>query len=232
MVTTCCGSNKKMTSENANLDKQTILANGLWHNNAIFAQLLGMCPLLGVTTTAANGFWMGAITLLVLLTSNSVVSLVRHWIPREVRIPAYITIIATFVTIFGMAMNAWMHDTYLILGLFIPLIVVNCAILGRAEAFASKNNLLDSLVDALGMGLGFTSALVILGSVREVLGKGELFGFNVFGANYPDMIMFILPPGAFIALGMILAVVNRINQQRAIVKEKAISVSNIQLERA
>jgi len=204
----------------ANLNKQMILVNGLWHNNAIFAQLLGMCPLLGVTTTAANGFWMGAITLLVLLASNSVVSLVRHWIPREVRIPAYITIIATFVTIFGMAMNAWMHATYLILGLFIPLIVVNCAILGRAEAFASKNTLTDSLVDALGMGLGFTSALVILGAVRELFGKGQLFGIDILGANYPNFIMFILPPGAFIALGLILAVVNRINQQRAHVREQ------------
>ncbi|MDX8414011.1 MAG: electron transport complex subunit E [Mariprofundales bacterium] len=212
------------------MNKQTILTNGLWHNNAIFAQLLGMCPLLGVTTTAANGFWMGAITLLVLLASNSVVSLVRHWIPQEVRIPAYITIIATFVTIFGMAMNAWMHATYLILGLFIPLIVVNCAILGRAEAFASKNNLSDALVDALGMGLGFTAALVALGGVRELLGKGELFAIDVLGTSYPDMIMFILPPGAFIALGVILAVVNRINQRRAIVKNRPIEANSMKLE--
>jgi len=207
--------------------RRKILADGLWHNNAVFAQLLGMCPLLGVTTTAANGFWMGAITLLVLLTSNSVVSLLRYWIPREVRIPAYITIIATFVTIFGMAMNAWMHDTYLILGLFIPLIVVNCSILGRAEAFASKNTLSDSLIDALGMGLGFTAALVMLGAVRELFGKGELFGMDLLGTNYPDFIMFILPPGAFIALGLILAVINRINQQRALShqKEKQIQVA-------
>jgi len=212
------------------MNKQTILTNGLWHNNAVFAQLLGMCPLLGVTTTAANGFWMGAITLLVLLTSNSVVSLVRHWIPREVRIPAYITIIATFVTIFSMAMNAWMHATYLILGLFIPLIVVNCTILGRAEAFASKNSLSDSLIDALGMGLGFTAALVVLGGVRELLGKGELFGIDLLGANYPDMIMFILPPGAFIALGVILAVVNRINQHRATVKARPIEANSMKLE--
>ena len=202
-------------------DKREILTNGLWHNNAVFAQLLGMCPLLGVTTTAANGFWMGAITLLVLLTSNSVVSLVRHWIPREVRIPAYITIIATFVTIFGMAMNAWMHATYLVLGLFIPLIVVNCTILGRAEAFASKNSLADSVVDALGMGLGFTAALVVLGGVRELFGKGELFGIDILGSHYPDVIMFILPPGAFIALGLILAGVNRINQQRAAKRQTA-----------
>jgi len=197
------------------MKKREILANGLWHNNAVFAQLLGMCPLLGVTTSAANGFWMGAITLLVLLSSNTLVSLVRHQIPHEVRIPVYITIIATFVTIFGMAMDAWMHDTFLVLGLFIPLIVVNCSILGRAEAFASKNSLGDSLIDALGMGAGFTFALVLLGGVREFLGKGELFGFNLLGANYPDFIMFVLPPGAFIALGFILAGINVIKARRA-----------------
>ncbi|MDX8409075.1 MAG: electron transport complex subunit E [Mariprofundales bacterium] len=198
------------------MEKREILANGLWHNNAVFAQLLGMCPLLGVTTSAANGFWMGAITLLVLLSSNAMVSLVRHQVPHEVRIPVYITIIATFVTIFGMAMDAWMHDTFLVLGLFIPLIVVNCSILGRAEAFASKNSLSDSLIDALWMGLGFILVLVLLGGVRELVGKGELFGFDVFGASYPDFIMFVLPPGAFIALGLILALVNRIKQQQAL----------------
>ncbi|MDQ6950149.1 MAG: electron transport complex subunit E [Mariprofundales bacterium] len=198
------------------MKKREILANGLWHNNAVFAQLLGMCPLLGVTTSAANGFWMGAITLLVLLSSNTLVSLVRHQVPHQVRIPVYITIIATFVTIFGMAMDAWMHDTFLVLGLFIPLIVVNCSILGRAEAFASKNSLGASLIDALGMGLGFTFALVVLGGVREFLGKGELFGFNLLGADYPGFIMFVLPPGAFIALGFILAVVNSIKQRRAL----------------
>ncbi len=195
---------------------RAILTDGLWHNNAVFAQLLGMCPLLGVTTTAANGFWMGVITLLVLLTSNGIVSLIRHQVPREVRIPIYITIIASFVTVFGMAMNAWMHDIYLVLGLFIPLIVVNCTILGRAEAFASKHSLRKSLVDALGMGLGFTFALVMLGAIRELLGKGAMFGVPLLGTDYPGMIMFVLPPGAFIALGLILAIVNHINQQRAL----------------
>ncbi|PJA32345.1 MAG: electron transport complex subunit RsxE [Zetaproteobacteria bacterium CG_4_9_14_3_um_filter_53_7] len=195
------------------MTKSEVFYDGFWHNNAIFAQLLGMCPLLGVTTSAGNGFWMGAATVLVLLGSNLVVSLVRGVIPKNVRIPAYITIIAAFVTIVGMAMNAWMHEMYLVLGLFIPLIVVNCAILGRAEAFASKNSVSDSLVDALAVGSGFTFALVLLGGVRELFGQGEFFGVSVFGDSYPDMLMFILPPGAFIALGFILAGVNLINRK-------------------
>jgi electron transport complex protein RnfE len=198
------------TTEPKKLD---IFADGFWHNNTIFAQLLGMCPLLGVTTSAENGFWMGAATLLVLIGSNLVVSLIRDAIPANVRIPAYITIIAAFVSMIEMAMNAWMHEMYLILGLFIPLIVVNCAILGRAEAFASKNTPINSLVDALAMGSGFTFALVLLGGVRELLGQGELFGFDILGSNYPDVLMFILPPGAFIALGFILAGVNIINRR-------------------
>ncbi len=202
-----------MPSNNDSLNKQEIFQDGFWFNNAIFAQLLGMCPLLGVTTTAENGFWMGLATLAVLLCSNLIVSLVREFIPDEVRIPSYIVIIASLVTVVELAMNAWMHDMYLILGLFIPLIVVNCAILGRAEAFASKNNVVDSVVDALGMGLGFTFALLLLGGVRELLGQGELFGFDVFGASYPDVLLFILPPGAFIALGFILAGVNLVNMK-------------------
>ncbi len=197
------------------MNKSDILADGLWRNNTIFTQLLGMCPLLGVTTSAENGFWMGAATVLVLIGSNLVVSLVRNVIPKNVRIPAYITIIAAFVTIVGMAMNAWMHEMYLILGLFIPLIVVNCAILGRAEAFASKNGVADAVTDALAVGLGFTFALVLLGGVRELLGQGSLFGFSVFGESYPDVLMFILPPGAFIALGFILAGINLINRRLA-----------------
>lgn len=193
------------------MDKSEIFVDGFWRKNTIFAQLLGMCPLLGVTTSAENGLWMGLATLLVLLGSNLVVSMVRGIIPKNVRIPSYITIIAAFVTVVGMAMNAWMHAMYLILGLFIPLIVVNCAILGRAEAFASKNTVSDSLMDALAVGLGFTFALVLLGSVRELLGQGDIFGFAVFGESYPDVLMFILPPGAFIALGFILAAINLIN---------------------
>ncbi len=197
------------------MNRSDIVADGLWNNNTIFVQLLGMCPLLGVTTSAENGFWMGAATLLVLLGSNLVVSLVRGVIPAHVRIPAYITIIAAFVTVVDMLMNAWMHQMYLVLGLFIPLIVVNCAIMGRAEAFASKNSPLDSCIDALSVGAGFTFALVLLGAVRELLGQGEVFGFDVFGESYPDMLMFSLPPGAFIALGFILAAINALNQRRA-----------------
>ena len=193
------------------MNKSDIFSDGFWHNNTVFAQLLGMCPLLGVTTSAENGFWMGAATILVLIGSNLVVSMVRGVIPKNVRIPAYITIIAAFVTVVEMAMNAWMHEMYLVLGLFIPLIVVNCAILGRAEAFASKNSVSDSFVDAIAIGTGFTFALLLLGGLREVLGQGELFGFAVFGASYPDVLMFILPPGAFIALGFILAAINIFN---------------------
>ncbi|HKJ84213.1 MAG TPA: electron transport complex subunit E [Mariprofundaceae bacterium] len=197
------------------MTKTEIFADGFWHNNTIFAQLLGMCPLLGVTTSAENGFWMGSATVLVLLGSNVVVSLIRGVIPKNVRIPAYITVIAAFVTIIGMAMDAWMHAMYLVLGLFIPLIVVNCAILGRAEAFASKHSVTDSVTDALAIGLGFTFALMLLGGVRELFGHGQLFGFHVFGDQYPDFLMFILPPGAFIALGFILAGVNVINRRMA-----------------
>lgn len=200
------------------MNKQEIFSEGFWHNNTIFAQLLGMCPLLGVTTSAENGFWMGAATTFVLIGSNLVVSLVRGVIPKNVRIPAYITIIAAFVTVVDMTMDAWVHGMYLILGLFIPLIVVNCSVLGRAEAFASKNSIGDSMVDGLAVGLGFTLALLVLGGVREVIGEGTLFGHHLFGAHYPDFLMFILPPGAFIALGFILVgvrLINRWMQRRA-----------------
>ncbi|MES0371357.1 MAG: electron transport complex subunit E [Mariprofundaceae bacterium] len=212
-------------SSEATISKQEIIADGFWHNNTIFAQLLGMCPLLGVTTSVENGFWMGAATIIVLIGSNLVVSLVRGGIPDQVRIPAYITIIAAFVTMVDMAMNAWMHEMYLILGLFIPLIVVNCAILGRAEAFASKNSVSDSLVDAIAVGAGFTFALMLLGGVRELFGQGELFGYPVFGSDYPDFLLFILPPGAFIALGFILAGVNIINRRMKTNAEKRETVA-------
>ncbi len=208
------------------MNKSEIFADGFWHNNTIFAQLLGMCPLLGVTTSAENGFWMGAATQLVLIGSNLVVSLVRGVIPKHVRIPAYITIIAAFVTIVEMAMNAWMHEMYLVLGLFIPLIVVNCAILGRAEAFASKNSVSDSVMDAVAVGLGFTFALILLGGIRELFGQGALFGFSIFGDAYPDVLMFILPPGAFIALGFILAAINLIN--RALAQRAVANANNAQ----
>jgi H+/Na+-translocating ferredoxin:NAD+ oxidoreductase subunit E len=212
------------------MDKQEIFAEGFWHNNTIFAQLLGMCPLLGVTTSAVNGFWMGAATTFVLMGSNLVVSIVRGVIPKNVRIPAYITIIAAFVTVVDMTMDAWMHGMYLILGLYIPLIVVNCSVLGRAEAFASKNSVTDSVVDGLAVGLGFTLALLVLGGVREVIGQGTLFGMPLFGAHYSDFLMFILPPGAFIALGFILVGVRLIN--RGLQSRAAASVVSSRLQEA
>jgi len=180
-----------------------IVRNGLWRENTIFVHLLGMCPLLGVTTSAKNGLWMGLATTFVLAGSNAVVSLVRRWVPHEARIPAYITIIAAFVTVVDMAMNAWAHEMYRILGLFIPLIVVNCAIMGRAEAFASKNPVLASVVDGLSVGAGFTLALVLLGGARELFAHGSIFGISVLGHD-PNVLLFILPPGAFLALAGIL----------------------------
>lgn len=198
----------------SDVSSREIIVNGLWDNNAVFAQLLGMCPLLGVTTTAINGIGMGLASLAVLLGSNIVVSLVRNYIPKQVRIPSYIVIIASFVTIIDLVMNAFMHDLHKVLGLFIPLIVVNCAILGRAEAFASKNTLSKAALDGVATGLGFTLALFLLGAVRELLGAGALFGVDLFGPSFHPVIGFILPPGAFIALGFILMVVKWINQKR------------------
>lgn len=198
-----------------------IVSSGFWTNNVVFAQLLGMCPLLGVTTTAMNGIGMGLASLAVLLGSNVVVSLVRNYIPTEVRIPSYIIIIAAFVTIIDLVMNAFVHDLHKILGLFIPLIVVNCAILGRAEAFASKNSPLSSAVDGIASGLGFTFALFLLGATRELLGAGEILGVDVFGPSYHPAIGFVLPPGAFIALGFILMAIRWFDAVRAPKKEKS-----------
>ena len=191
-----------------------IVSSGFWDNNVVFAQLLGMCPLLGVTTTAMNGVGMGLASTAVLLGSNVVVALVRNFIPKDVRIPSYIIIIASFVTIIDLTMNAYMHDLHKVLGLFIPLIVVNCAILGRAEAFASKNSVIKAAIDGIASGLGFTLALAVLGGVRELLGAGELFGADVMGASFNPALGFVLPPGAFIALGFILVAVRWINDKR------------------
>ncbi|HIJ86017.1 MAG: Ion-translocating oxidoreductase complex subunit E [Magnetococcales bacterium] len=193
----------------------TIVKNGLWDNNVIFAQLLGMCPLLGVSTNAINGIGMGLATTFVLVGSNIVVSLIRNYIPNDVRIPAYVIVIASFVTMIDLTMNAFFLDLHKVLGIFIPLIVVNCAILGRAEAFACKNTALASAIDGLAMGLGFTLALVILGSIREILGSGKFFGLEVMGASFHPAIGFILPPGAFIVLGFILMAVRWVDMKRA-----------------
>lgn len=182
---------------------------GIWQENAVFKLVLGMCPALAVTTSAENGLGMGFATTFVLVCSNLVVSSLRKFIPGQVRIPAFIVIIASFVTVVQLCMEAYVYDLYKALGIFIPLIVVNCLILGRAEAFAFRNPPLRATIDGLGMGIGFTLALFILGAVREVLGSGALLGVSLFGPDYVPFLLLILPPGAFIALGCLLAGMNR-----------------------
>lgn len=183
-------------------------SKGLIKENPVFVLLLGLCPTLGVTTSGINGMAMGLATAFVLFFSNIIISLVKKQIPNKVRIPAYIMVIATLVTIVEMVMKAYLPELYSVLGLFIPLIVVNCIILGRAESFASKNNVALSIMDALGNGLGFTLALTILGAIRELLGAGTLFGVNLVGDMISPAMIFILPPGAFITLGFIIAYMN------------------------
>jgi len=183
-------------------------SKGIFKENPIFRLLLGMCPTLAVSVTATNGFGMGLSALFVLLCSNLVISALRNVIPNKVRIPAYILIIATFVTIVDMVLNAYLPDLHKALGIFIPLIVVNCIILGRAEAFARKNNIGRSIIDALGMGIGFTVALTILGIIRELFGSGSIFGFEVMGTAFEPMGILATPPGAFITLGVMLGLVN------------------------
>jgi electron transport complex protein RnfE len=189
------------------------LTKGLFKENPTFRIVLGMCPTLAVTTLAANGLGMGLSTTAVLVGSNLMISLLRKVIPDKIRIPAYIIIIATFVTMVDMLLNAYQPDLHSQLGIFIPLIVVNCIILGRAEAFASKNPVLSSVADGLGMGLGFTLSLTILGSLRELVANGTLFGVNILGAGYEPFKVFGSPPGAFIALGLLMALVNGLAQK-------------------
>ena len=184
---------------------------GIIKENPVFVMLLGMCPTLGVTSSAFNGLGMGVATMFVLLMSNIVVSLVKSQIPSKVRIPAFIIIIASFVTIVEMVLEAFIPFLYEQLGIFIPLIVVNCLILGRAEAFASKNNIMSSILDALGMGLGFVVALTILGATREILGSGSIFEFKFVAEDANTFILFILPPGAFIALAYLTVFFNKIS---------------------
>jgi len=186
---------------------------GIIKENPTFVMLLGMCPTLGVTSSAYNGLGMGVATAFVLLMSNVAVSLVKNVIPAKVRIPAFIIIIASFVTVVEMILEAFVPFLYEQLGIFIPLIVVNCIILGRAEAFASKNNVLSSAIDALGMGVGFIMALTVLGSVREILGSGSLFGLKFVSENANTFILFILPPGAFIALAYLSVVFNKLTNK-------------------
>ena len=187
------------------------LTNGLFRENPTFSLLLGMCPTLGVTTSAFNGMGMGLATTFVLVMSNLVISLVANLIPDKVRIPAFIVIIAAFVTIVDFSMQAYVPALYESLGLFIPLIVVNCIVLGRAEAFASKNGAIASIFDGLGMGLGFTMSLTLLGSVRELLGSGKIFDITVMSDQY-GMLAFVLAPGGFLALGFLIAIVNRLGK--------------------
>lgn len=191
-----------------------VLTQGIVKENPVFVLLLGLCPTLGVTSSAINGMAMGLATMAVLIFSNIIISAVKSLIPSKVRIPAYIMVIATLVTIVGMVMEAFMPGLYTVLGLFIPLIVVNCLVLGRAESFASKNGIFLSLLDAIGNGLGFTLALTLLGAVREILGNGSFFGISFVPETFSPPLLFILAPGAFITIGVIIAVQNYINMKK------------------
>ncbi|PCI07455.1 MAG: electron transport complex subunit RsxE [Gammaproteobacteria bacterium] len=206
----------------------TISKTGLWTNNVALVQLLGLCPLLAVTGTVINGLGLGIATLLTLVLSNSIVSLIRPWLKSEIRIPIFVLIIASIVTTIELIMNAWFHELYLVLGIFIPLIVTNCAIIARAEAFASKNNLIDSALDGFMMGLGFALVLVLLGAIRELIGFGTLFAnaqlmFGSMGESmtitlsdsYPGFLLAVLPPGAFIGLGLLIAIKNVIDKRQS-----------------
>lgn len=209
----------------SDVNYKEITEKGLWSNNPALVQLLGLCPLLAVSSTVVNALGLGLATMLVLLTTNSVVSLIRHYVSDAVRLPAFVMIIASAVTCTELLMKAFTFELYQILGLFIPLIVTNCAVLGRADAFASKNKLAPALVDGFMMGLGFLLVLVCIGALRELLGTGHLFAdmhlifgesarnwqINLFGADYPNVIFALLPPGAFIVAGFLIAFKNVID---------------------
>ena len=214
-----------MSTENSS-QVRSIVSNGLWGNNVALVQLLGLCPLLAVSGSFINGLGLGLATLVTLVLSNTFVSMIREWTRPEVRIPIYVLIIASIVTTVELVMNAWLHDLYLVLGIFIPLIVTNCAIIARAESFASRNNVLDSMLDGLMMGLGFLLVLVTLGGLREIIGQGTLFAqaelmfgegaknmVLTFGDDYPGFLLAVLPPGAFIGLGLLIAAKNVIDSR-------------------
>ena len=211
-----------------------ITRDGLWDNNVVFAQVLGMCPTMAVTSTATNGLGMGLATTAVLVAANMLISSIRHIVSDEVRIPVYIVIIATLVTLVDVSINAWAHDLYKVLGLYIALIVANCAVLGRAEAFAAKNPILPSGMDGLMMGLGFTFALTTIGAVREILGAGTLFAdahlllgqsFSFMELKliqeYKGFLLMVLPPGGFLALGFLIAIKRIIDRRRVVRAEVA-----------
>jgi len=225
-------------------DYGKIIRDGLWNNNQALVALLGLCPLLAVTSTAVNGLGLGLATTLVLTASNLTVSLIRNLVRPEVRLPVFVLVIASFVTAIELSMNAWFHELYKILGIFIPLIVTNCSIIGRAEAFASKNPPLRAVVDGLSIGIGFTAVLVVLGGMREMVGMGTLFaqahlmfgegarGFGLsLGEDYRGMLIAILPPGAFLGLGLLVALKNvidgRIAASRARRAEQAMRPAEI-----
>ena len=191
-----------------------IILNGLFKENPTFRIVLGMCPTLAVTTAVVNALGMGAAATFVLICSNVVISALRNFIPDKIRIPAFVVVIASFVTIVQLLMQGFLPDLYQSLGIFIPLIVVNCIILGRAEAFASKNPVFDSMLDGLGMGLGFTLAITVISTIREIIGNGTFLGIPLFGEAYPPVLIFILAPGGFITLGLLMALVNRIAKAR------------------
>ncbi len=191
------------------------LTNGIWRENPIFKLVLGTCPTLAVTTSVENGIGMGLAATFVLVASNVVIALLRNFIPDKVRIPAFIVVIATFVTIVQLLMEAFVPALFAALGLFIPLIVVNCIILGRAESFASKNPVLLSLLDGVGMGLGFTLSLIMISTVREILGNGTFLGITLFGANFQPAIMMILAPGGFLTFGILMALTKKLSRKPA-----------------
>lgn len=192
-----------------------ILKNGILTENPTFRLVLGMCPTLAVTTVAINGIGMGLATTFVLMGSNFTISLLKSFIPEKVRIPAYVVIIATFVTMVQLLMEAFLPDLYSALGIFIPLIVVNCIILARAEAFASKHSVIESLTDGLGMGLGFTLSLTTLGAIRELLGNGTIFGLQIMGAGFEPALIMAMAPGGFMLLGLLLALINKLGEKKA-----------------
>lgn len=194
------------------MNKLKLIYNGIVPGNPILVLLLGMCATLGTTSSAFNGMMMGIATGVVLICSNCVISLLRNLIPDKVHIPAYIVVIASFVTVLQLCINAYLPALNASLGIFIPLIVVNCILFGRAEAFAGKNNVIDSLCDGLGCGIGYTLALTILGAIREILGTGKIFDITIYPEDY-GMLIFVLAPGAFLALGYMIAIVNKINKK-------------------
>lgn len=192
------------------------IKNGILTENPTFRLVLGTCPTLAVTTSAINGVGMGLSTMAVLICSNLFISLLRNIIPSKVRIPCFVVVIATFVTIVQMLLEAYVPSLHKSLGLYIPLIVVNCIILGRAEAYASKNSALLSVADGIGMGIGFTLALTIMGSIREILGAGSIFGINILGASYKPVLIMILAPGAFFVYGGLIGLLNKIQEKAAV----------------